>query len=45
MMQQLCKKKDVPRVPRAFGFIRRVLEKRKHPKRKDTIEVIDFSQP
>lgn len=43
--QQLCKKKDVPRVPRAFGFMKRVLEKKKHPQMKEMIEVMDFSHP
>jgi hypothetical protein len=45
IMQQLCKKKDVPRVPRAFGFMKRVLEKKKHPQMKEMIEVRDFSHP
>jgi hypothetical protein len=44
-MQQLCTKNDVPRVPRAFGFMMRVLEKAMHPQIKETIEVMDFSHP
>lgn len=45
MMQMLCRKKDIPRVPRAFGLMWRELAKKRHPHRNAQIETRDFNQP
>lgn len=45
IMHALCRKNETARVPRALGFMDRVLAKTKHPTRKEDIEVRDFSQP
>lgn len=44
-MNRLCTAKEVARVPRALGLMRRVDAKMKQPRRKDVMETRDLSQP
>jgi hypothetical protein len=45
MMQMLWSRKEEASVPRAFGTMRRVLAKQKHPHRKHAMLTRDLSQP
>jgi len=45
IMNKLWMKKDIARVPRAFGWTRRVDAKTKQPRRKEVIDMRDLSQP
>lgn len=45
MMQMLWRRKEIARVPRAFGEMRRVCAKKRQPRRKQAMETRDFIQP